>query len=499
MLDMFTAKQCSRMDTGNDFSEIKIHTKEAGCLIWAKKFFHKMRRPLTIPSYIVYCLARASRENPIFLDSITASFDWIEIVETRFLVAWNNLESLNCSHHLVDAKEGHLATYHMHPETAQLLEGGQQRLFIEKAKSTLTEIGKAVVAKLQDPTFQSNVMAKLTAAQFLNRLNLVMVNPKYFWDSNFILETKPFIPTEFPPGQKDWYYRAPALQLESNETGKTNGTDTLEYAKATEQTSISEESSARVLTPSDKCSTTEKKQMANAVFKNQAIESPNSKPSASSSTAKQKAPPLLDVDGEAQMSRTNPQLAKQGTKRKRNPVVQSEEGDLAVHEKRRNMQQPNDREMQTFLKDPAWAKANNAVQGPSLANRQNKTIKELDENMDAKQKQEKLVVASERKIEVIDLLDEKEERKPSIASGEVRKLQEQIQSLREIIQLHKEEARMHSIIADHRQEQNRQMRKHSDDEKKHLKEQITAADVEMKLLKEQLARATRLTEQISDV
>ena len=119
--------------------------------------------------------------------------------------------------------------------------------------------------------------------------------------------------------------------------------------------------------------------------------------------------------------------------------------------------------------------------------------------MDAKQKQEKLVVASERKIEVIDLLDEKEERKPSIASGEVRKLQEQIQSLREIIQLHKEEARMHSIIADRRQEQNRQMRKHSDDEKKHLKEQITAADVEMKLLKEQLARATRLTEQISDV
>ena len=214
------------------------------------------------------------------------------------------------------------------------------------------------------------------------------------------------------------------------------------------------------------------------------------------------ASPYIPLEAEQDLRRINQQVKQEQAceekcKHLQKRIKRAEEGYASLYEKRRKIHETSDFEVQPLNKVRTRAQ-DKLHQAQARIDRlelllvdRDETIRELEERVEQLEQQKRrhntqddhkhhhqLTEASRGNI-VVDLLDDddNDDDKPaSRTSCEVRKLREQLQSLRNAVQHLKDESAVHSELANQRQEQIdvlKQLMKQSDDEKRLLRAQIT--------------------------
>ena len=285
---------------------------------------------------------------------------------------------------------------------------------------------------------------------------------------------------------------------------KIDGKDTLLRLKAPDRTNINKESTAkapktrRVATkkgPNSRVthySIPKKHDFVDDFFlhKSTATES-----LVSPSIISAKVPPHLAFEDERKLRRRNKELEEQEKKwimkceQLQERVKQTEESLATIYERQRKSHQTNGCEMQSVVEERARAQgqlreAKDKIDRlEQLLASRDETIRELEEKVEQLERQKSQHNPQDDKQQSQrhgqgspSVLENGDEKQSSTPNGEIRRLREQLQSLRGMLQLHKDEAKMHSDLAEQRQEQIdvlKQLMKQSDDEKKLLRTQIT--------------------------
>jgi hypothetical protein len=168
-INMLGSKKDGSEDNDREYRKVRTHGRQGCQLACALGYLHheyENEGPHTMTTYLVYCLARAVWMKPLTLESVGSQRYVHDIVSQRFFIAADIIKD--------------------HTTISKKLNRNREKIMMEASKK-IDQITTMFLETLHDPKWQQQNMQRMTPAQFINRLDRVMSNKRYFWDNNFVL------------------------------------------------------------------------------------------------------------------------------------------------------------------------------------------------------------------------------------------------------------------------------------------------------------------------